>query len=61
MDLQLEHALPVNIIVGEVVDGLNAVTFEYENIDVYAMKWLMTKGTAYYTGLQTEDIMDDDD
>ena len=61
MDLQMEHALPVNIIIGEVVDGLKTVTLEYELIDHYAVSWLITKGTAYYTGLSAEEVMDDDD
>lgn len=61
MDLQLEHALPVNIIIGEVIDGLKSVTLEYELIDHYAVSWLLTKGTAYYTELPAEEILDDYD
>ena len=61
MDLQMEHALPVNIIIGEVVDGLKTVTLEYELIDHYAVSWLITKATAFYTGLPAVEIMDDDD
>ena len=61
MDLQLQHALPVNIIVGEVIEGLKKMTFEYELRDQYVVSWLLTKGTAYYTGLPAEEIMDDYD
>lgn len=61
MDLQLQHALPVNIIVGEVIEGLKKMTFEYELIDYYVVAWLLNKGTQYYTGLPAEQIMDDYD
>ena len=61
MDLQLQHALPVNIIVGEVIEGLKKMTFEYELIDHYAVSWLLNKGTQYYTGLPAEEIMEDYD
>ena len=61
MDLQLQHALPVNIIVGEVIEGLKKMTFEYELIDHYVVSWLLTKGTAYYTGLPAEEILEDND
>ncbi len=61
MELQMEHALPVNIIVGEVIEGLKMVTFEYELIDYHLVQWLMNKGIQYYTGLPTEEILDDND
>ena len=61
MELQLQHALHVNIIVGEVIEGLKKLTFEYELIDYHLVAWLLNKGTAYYTGLPYEEIMDDDD
>lgn len=61
MELQLQHALPVNIIVGEMVDGLKSVTFEYELIDWHLVSWLINKGNQYYTGLPAEVIMDDND
>ena len=61
VELQVEHALPVNIIVGEKVDGLKPITFEYELIDHNLVAWLVNKGTHYYTCLPPEEILDDDD
>ena len=61
MELQLQHALPVNIIVGEVIEGLKKLTFEYDLIDHYAVAWLINKGTQYYTGQPAEEIMEDYD
>ena len=61
MELQLQHALPVNIIVGEIVDGLKLVTFEYELINYNLVLWMIDKGNQYYTGLPAEVIMDDND
>jgi hypothetical protein len=61
VELQVEHALPVNIIIGECVGNLTSITFEYEKIDYYIMAWLVTKGTQFYTELPTEDFMDDND
>ena len=61
VELQGEHTLPVNIIVGELVDGLKPVTFEYELIDHNLVAWLVNKGTHYYTCLPPEEILMDDD
>ena len=61
MDLQLQHALPVNIIIGEMVRGLKSVTFEYELIDYHIIAWLINKGNQYYTNLPAEVILEDDD
>lgn len=61
LELNQEHALPVNIVVGGVIKGLTKLTFEYELIDHHLVAWLLNKGTAYYTALPAEEIMDDDD
>lgn len=61
IELQEIHALPVNIIVGGVIEGLKKLTFEYELIDYHLVAWLLNKGTQYYTGLPAEEIMEDDD
>jgi hypothetical protein len=61
VELQVEHALPVNIIVGECVGNLTSITFEYELIDYYIMAWLVNKGTQFYTELPAEEILKDDD
>ena len=61
VELQVEHALPVNIIVGECVGNLTSITFEYERIDYYIMAWLVNKGTQFYTELPAEVILKDDD
>ncbi len=61
VELQVEHALPVNIIVGEKVDGLKPITFEYELIDHNLVAWLVNKGTQFYTELPAEEILKDDD
>ena len=61
VELQVEHALPVNIIVGECVGNLTSITFEYELIDYYIMAWLVNKGTQFYTELPAEEIMKDYD
>lgn len=61
LELNQEHALPVNIVVGSVIEGLKKLTFEYELIDHNLVAWLLNKGTAYYTGLPAEEIMDDYD
>ena len=61
LELNQEHALPVNIVVGGVIKGLKKLTFEYEQIDHNLVAWLLNKGTAYYTGLPAEEIMDDYD
>ena len=61
IELHEEHALPVNIVVGGVIEGMKKLTFEYELIDYHLVAWLLNKGTQYYTGLPAEEIMDDDD
>lgn len=61
VELQVEHALPVNIIIGECVGNLTSITFEYELIDYYIMAWLVNKGTQFYTELPAEEILKDDD
>ena len=61
VELQVEHALPVNIIVGECVGNLTSITFAYELIDYYIMAWLVNKGTQFYTELPAEEILKDDD
>lgn len=61
VELQMQHALPVNIIVGEVIEGLKKVTIMYELIDHNLVAWLINKGTAYYTQLPAEEIINDHD
>ena len=60
VELNHEHSLPVNIVVGEIVNGLESITFEYEPIDYHLVAWLVNKGTQFYTNLPYEDIKDDD-
>ena len=57
MELQMQHALPVNIIVGKEMEDLQQVIFEYELIDYYIVQWLINKGVAYYTNLSAKEIM----
>ena len=57
MELQVQHALPVNIIVGKEIDGLRQVIFEYDLIDYYIVQWLINKGVQYFTQLPAKDIM----
>ncbi|MBQ5936570.1 MAG: hypothetical protein IJL50_01865 [Bacteroidaceae bacterium] len=61
VELNQEHALPVNIIVGESVGNLTQITFEYELIDYHIVAWLVNKGTLFYTCLTDEDILNDND
>lgn len=61
VELNQEHALPVNIIVGECVGNLTQITFEYELIDYHIVAWLVNKGTLFYTCLTDEDILNDND
>lgn len=61
VELSQEHALPVNIIVGESVGNLTHITFEYELIDYHIMAWLVNKGTQFYTQLPAEEILKDYD
>lgn len=61
VELNQEHALPVNIIVGECVGNLTQITFEYELIDYHIMAWLVNKGTLFYTCLPDEEILNDND
>jgi hypothetical protein len=61
VELNQEHALPVNIIVGECVGNLTQITFEYELIDYHITAWLVNKGTQFYTELPAEEILKDDD
>ena len=61
VELQLQHSLPVNIIVGECVGNLTSITFEYEKIDYHIMAWLVNKGTQFYTCLPDEEILNDND
>ena len=61
VELNQEHALPVNIIVGECVGKLTQITFEYELIDYHIMAWLVNKGTLFYTCLPDEEILNDND
>ena len=35
--------------------------FEFELIDLNLFAWLVNKGTAYYTGLPAEEIIEDYD
>lgn len=60
-ELQAEYSLPVNIVVGGMIEGLKKLTFEYELIDYHLVAWLLNKGTQHYTGLPAEEIMEDDD
>ena len=61
VELNQEHALPVNIIVGESVGNLTQITFEYELIDYHIVAWLVKKGTLFYTCLPDEEILNDND
>ena len=61
VELNQEHALPVNIIVGECLGNLTQITFEYELIDYHIVAWLVNKGTLFYTCLTDEDILNDND
>ena len=61
VELNQEHALPVNIIVGESVGNLTQITFEYDLIDYHIVAWLVNKGTLFYTCLTDEDILNDND
>ena len=61
VELNQEHALPVNIIVGECLGNLTQITFEYELIDYHIMAWLVNKGTLFYTCLPDEEILNDND
>lgn len=61
VELNQEHALPVNIIVGECVNHLISITFEYELIDYHIVKWLVNRGTQFYTCLTDEEILNDND
>lgn len=61
VELNQEHALPVNIIVGESVGNLTQITFEYELIDYHIVAWLVNKGTLFYTCLPDEEILNDND
>ena len=61
VELNQEHALPVNIIVGESVGNLTHITFEHELIDYHIMAWLVNKGTQFYTQLPAEEILKDYD
>lgn len=61
VELNQEHALPVNIIVGECVGNLTQITFEYELIDYHIVAWLVNKGTLFYTCIPDEEILNDND
>ena len=61
VELSIEHSLPVNITVGEHVEGLTSITFEYELIDYHIVAWLVDKGTQLYTCLPTEEILNGHD
>ena len=61
VELCHEHALPVNIIVGEIVNGMQRLTFEHEPIDYHIVAWLVKKGTSFYVTLPAEEIIDDND
>ena len=61
VELSQEHALPVNIIVGECVSSLTHITFEYDLIDYHIVAWLVNKGTQFYTQLPAEEILKDND
>ena len=61
VELNQEHALPVNIIVGECVNHLTSITFEYDLIDYHIVAWLVNKGTQFYTQLPAEEIQKDYD
>ena len=61
VELSQEHALTVNIIVGESVGNLTSITFEYDLIDYHIVAWLVNKGTQFYTQLPAEEILEDND
>lgn len=61
VELSQEHALPVNIIVGESVGNLTHITFEHELIDINLVAWLVNRGTQFYTQQPAEEIVKDND
>jgi len=61
VEMNQEHALPVNITVGECVGNLTSITFEYELIDKNVVAWLVNRGTQIYTQLPAEEIVKDYD
>ena len=61
VELSQEHALPVNITVGECENHLTSITFEYDLIDYHIVAWLVNKGTQFYTQLPAEEILKDYD
>ena len=61
VELSQEHALPVNITVGECVNHLTSITFEYDLNDYHIVAWLVNKGTQFYTQLPAEEILKDYD
>lgn len=57
VEMQVEHDLPVEIIIGEEKDGLIDIICEYELIDYYAYAWLLNKAIQYFTQFPGEAIM----
>ena len=57
IELQVQHDLPVNIIVGEKEDELVKVTLEYELIDHDVANWLINKGSQYFCELPPKVIL----
>ena len=60
VELQMEHNLPVNIIIGKMNDGLKEVALEYDLIDYYAMAWIVNKAVEWYSKLPLEEMDDND-
>ncbi len=57
VELQMQHALPVNITIGKEIEGLRQIIFEYEMIDYYAVQWLINKSVQCITKLPSEALM----
>jgi len=55
MQLHLQHALPVNIIVGDIIMGLQKISLEFEESDSLLVEWLINKGTEFFTEGKEED------
>ncbi len=57
IDLQMEHSLPVNIIVGDSEkdchgDEQQVILCEYEEVDYNAYAWLMSRAVYNYTNMR---------
>lgn len=61
IDMQVQHDLPINIIIGEEIGGLQLLTFEYHKIDYSAFAWMMSATIKKLVTETVADDMDDDD